>query len=123
MKTSVRLLSVAIALLMVVSTAMAQNQERGRGNRGGFGGGRGGFGGGMDASTLLRNEKVQKELELSDDQVQQLTKIAEDSRSAFSDLRDLDRDQIGEKMREAREKTQKKIDEVLYASLVARGSC
>jgi Spy/CpxP family protein refolding chaperone len=117
MKTSVRLIAAGIALLMVVSTATAQNREgQGRG-RGGQGGGRGGFGGfgGDNTSMLLRNEKVQKELELSKDQVDQLTKLAEETREAMADLRDqdLDREKRTEKATELTKKGTAKINEVL----------
>src|SRR5689334_10312744 len=89
MKTSVRFMAVAIALLVVASTAMAQNQDGQRGQRGqgrgGFGGG--GGGGGFDPTQqLLRNDAVVKELEITDDQKQQITKFAEESRDSFRDL-------------------------------------
>lgn len=109
MKTSVRLLAVAVAMLVVTSTAMAQG-PRGGGGRG-FGGGMGGMG--TDSAAMLRNEKVQKALELSADQVEQLGKVAQEARDARGDLRDLDREEMMSRMREMREKTQSKINDIL----------
>ncbi|MCC7087058.1 MAG: hypothetical protein IT427_18820 [Pirellulales bacterium] len=105
MKTSVPTLAFAVALLVFTSTSMAQNQERGR-ERGQ--GGRFGMGMGTGSTQLLQNEKVQKELELTGDQVDQLKKIADEAPS-FRDFQDLSREEITKK----REETQKKVDEVL----------
>lgn len=76
-----------LAVLAVASMAFAQpGGGGGRGPGGGFGGPGGGFGGpggGFGGGAgLLRNEEVRKELGLSEDQVAQLTKIAEEQREA-----------------------------------------
>src|SRR5207244_2412072 len=72
--TSVTVLKVAVAVVVAasVSVAMAQGQGGGRG-RGGRGGG---FG--VNPTALLQNETVQKDLDLSDDQKAQVTKLAEE---------------------------------------------
>lgn len=71
------LLSLGVATALVVGSAMAQppGGPGGPGGRMGFGMGRG-----MGLQMLLRSEKVQKELELTDDQKSQLEKIAEQAR-------------------------------------------
>ncbi|MCE9605983.1 MAG: hypothetical protein K8U03_13895 [Planctomycetia bacterium] len=105
----------------LADVGLAQQPEAGR-QRGGFGGGRG-FGG-INESALLGNEKVQKELELIDDQVKQITKLREDSqaqaRGQFEGIRDLpeaERRAKFEEMQTKREAAQKelrgKINEVL----------
>jgi Spy/CpxP family protein refolding chaperone len=116
MKTSVRFMAVAIALFVVAQAAMAQNQDGQRGQRGQGRFGGGGGGGGFDpAQQLLRNEAVVKELEITDDQKQQITKFAEDSRESFRDLfsGDLSQEEVRAKMREVTEKAKKKMDEIL----------
>ncbi len=72
-------LAVAICVVAATATAMAQGQGRGGGFGGGFGG-RGGFG--NDPTLLLGMEPVQKELTLSDDQIKQVQKLADDSQQA-----------------------------------------
>ena len=105
-------------LLAGPAAAQQQGGERPRGFGGGFGGG-----GGFDM-MLLGNEKVQKELELVDDQISKITKLREDSqaemRKNFEGFRDLSEDQRRAKMEELRTKgeaSQKelraKINEVL----------
>ena len=106
---------VAVALFAMISTSTLQAQ--GRRDRGGFGG----FGG---SSGLLGMDQVQKELDLVDDQIADIKKIQEESRSAmrglFSGLRDLPSEErrdaftaLREKMREQNEKAQVKIDKIL----------
>lgn len=113
MKTRIGLVGLVAAgcclLAMAGSAAQAQPQRGAGGGLGGFGGFGGGFGfGGL--ADALRREDVRKELELLDDQVAQLEKLAETRREKmrelFSSLRDLPQEQRGEKMRELFQKAQ-----------------
>jgi len=65
-------------------------------------------------AEVLRREDVRKELELLDDQVAQLQKLAEgrrdQMRDLFSGLRDVPQEQRGEKMRELFQKAQKDLE-------------
>lgn len=115
-----RVASATLALAAVValaSVAGAQERPRGQGGDrgrggpgGGFGGGGGGFGGfggggggqGMDTFNLVRNEAVQKELEISADQ-----------QRAVGDLRDQMQRETEDAQRRIREQYQAKLDEVL----------
>lgn len=72
-------LSVGIALTLIAGAAMAQ--PPGGGQRGQRAPGVLGFGRAMSATQLLRVEKVQKELELTDDQKAQLDKLNEEMRA------------------------------------------
>jgi Spy/CpxP family protein refolding chaperone len=100
MSRSVRLLAVSLAGLGLVSfCALAYAQPPGKGPgrpRGGFGMGGMGMMGGSPAQLwgmLLRSEKVQKELELLDDQKTKLAEIGEKAaarmREAFSGMQGL----------------------------------
>jgi len=123
MKRSLKHLSfVCFGLLLAgFLAAPASAQQQGGDRARGFGGG---FGGGGFDMMLLGNEKVQKELELVDDQISKITKLREDSqaemRKNFEGFRDLSEDQRRAKMEELRTKgeaSQKelrtKINEVL----------
>lgn len=126
MKRSLLLFSfVCFGLFLSTNPAAAQQQE-GQRPRGGFGGGRGFGGGGFGFSeqALLGNEQVQKELELSADQVAKLTKLREDSqaemRKQFEGIRELPEDQRRAKFEEMRTKGEaaqkehrSKVNEVL----------
>ena len=120
----VRVFAVGCCLALAASAAYAQPQ-RGPGGGGPGGGGPGGppggFGGGAmfggafgGLAEVLRREDVRKELELLDDQVAQLQKLAEgrrdQMRDLFSGLRDVPQEQRGEKMRELFQKAQKDIE-------------
>lgn len=114
MSTSVsfyRLGAALLALTVMSTSVMAQDGQRpdgqcGRfGNRGGFG--FGGFGGGGFSGTgLLRVEKVQTELNLSEDQKTKIREIQEAARSSFDfgSLRDLSEEERRAKFTEMREK-------------------
>lgn len=120
--------------LVVASTSVVQAQPGGgrgpRGGRGfGFGGPFGGGGGGQ--LMLLRNEKVQKELEIVDDQKAEITKLAEDQdklmREMFASFRDIPEDERQAKIEENRKKMEEnakavreKVNEILEPRQVAR---
>lgn len=114
------------ACLVAENVAVAQRRggdgERGgrRGGFRGFGFGRGGFS--MGPMQLLGNSAVQKELDLSTEQVAEVNKLTEAYRAEqrdaggrpdFSRLRDLsdeERREAFEEMRKKREEAQKKLD-------------
>lgn len=123
-------LAVGFALLLCVTDAMAQPGGRG-GRRGGPGGagpaggrmGAAGRMGGGGSQFLLRREDVRKDLELSDEQIEQLEKLSEgrepiDREALRSELEGLSDDQRIEKMRERREETAKENDEKLREILL-----
>lgn len=101
--------------LMVVGADLAMAQPGGRG------GDRGGFGRMFNSPLmLLRNERVQEELELVDDQIEELNElqqeIMEKVRDMFRDMRDLDQDERADRMRkigEYMEDIQKDVDSIL----------
>ncbi len=117
-----KLLVAALAVVCVVSVCVTTALAAQPGGRGGRGGGRGGpggmFGGGFGGGGLtgvLMREDVRKELELVDDQVADLQKLAEGRRDRmgemFSGLRDIeDREERGRKFREIMEKAQAEIE-------------
>ena len=127
----------AVAVLMSASVAFAQRPGGGQGGFGGFGGFGGGFGGAMNSPlTLAVHEAVQKELNLSDEQVGDIKslgeKAREESRSASGDrpdiqaLQQLPEDERRKKFTEFQEKSaaaakkvqekfQPKLNEILTA--------
>ena len=127
MKTRIGLVLVLVAgccAALAVSHAYAQPQPQqgpgagpgGFGGPGAFGGGFGaGFGAGFGGlADVLRRDDVRKDLELLDDQVAQLQKLAEgrrdQMRDLFSGLRDVPQEQRGEKMRELFQKSQQDLE-------------
>jgi hypothetical protein len=126
--SSVRCPLLALAgFFLTVSLGLAQEgqdqegrQRQGRGGRGGFGGGFGGgfmgFGGqdGVGGTLrLLTNAEVQKDLEMTQDQIDKIKKIddayQEDAAEGrgnfnFQELQDLSEEERGKKMAEFREK-------------------
>lgn len=128
-------LSAFVGLLCLGAVADAQpqgNRQRGGpGGPGGFGG-FGGFGGGGGDPTmmLLRMDKVREELDLLEDQVAELQKIEESSRSLFQrpenagELTEEQREQRREEMRKRFEEFQKtaraKIAEILLPHQTSR---
>jgi hypothetical protein len=123
-KYSVLILGVILGVAILASTSWAQppggRQGRGMGPMGG--------GGAMGLLALLNNEKVQKELELVDDQKTKLKTLGEETRTAmmesFGALRDLSDEERGPKMeqlmKENQEKTQKKLAEILMPNQLVR---
>ena len=63
--------TVAVAVLAMVTSALAQGQGRRNGRGGGFGG--------VNPLTLLQNDKVQADLVLSADQKSQVAKLVEET--------------------------------------------
>jgi len=107
--------NLVVVLLVTVLVAgdwcLAQERD-GRGDRGGRFRGPGprmriGGPGGMGKAMLLRSDQVQKELDLSEDQVKQIREVMEsarnDMRELFAGVRELPEDKRREKFRELRE--------------------
>jgi Spy/CpxP family protein refolding chaperone len=111
-------LKFAAAFFAATSIAMAQpGGGQGRGP-GGFGGGGGGFG--SDPTMLLSLEPVQKELELSEEQKADLTKLSEEGRSLFADFRNLSREEITKKLEERTAENKKRLDGILLKPQLGR---
>jgi Spy/CpxP family protein refolding chaperone len=113
-KLLVTALAVVCVLSVCITTAFAQPGGRGRGRGGPGGGFGGGFGGGGLTGVLMR-EDARKELELVDEQVADLQKLAEGQRERmgemFSGLRDIeDREERFAKMRDLMQKAQAEIE-------------
>jgi Spy/CpxP family protein refolding chaperone len=111
-----------LASMMLASEAQAQGGgARGRGPGGG-GGPMGGGGGGV--LMLVQNEKVQKELEIVDEQKTKLTALAEEQRTSmrelFSSTQDASREERQTKMQAEQEKFQKKLAEILLPKQLER---
>lgn len=120
----------AAALLLASTTVLAQQQQQGQNRfqgRGGFGGGFGG--GGDNVFALLGNEKVQKELELVDEQKADLKKLGEDAQAKmreamtgfnFREASEADRTKLREKTEALTKDARKKVDEILIPDQVKR---
>lgn len=119
-KLAKSLLWVLAAVLIAGSWAEAQDREGRRRGRGGFGRGPRG----PETYMLLLSAQVQKELKLSEEQVVEIQKVADETRQAmmtfFAGFRDLSREEREEKREEMREKRkemtqdiQKKIDALM----------
>jgi hypothetical protein len=110
------MLTLAAGVALSVSTAFAQP------GGGGFGFGRGGGFGQADPATLLGQESVQKDLELSGDQKTQVTKLAEDTRNARRELRQSGAtpEEMGKKTQEMTAANKKKVAEILQPPQTAR---
>lgn len=91
------LAAATFAAALAATPAFAQRQG---GGFGGFGGGRGGGG----LLGLLRMEEVQKEIELLDDQKEQVNKLAEEARAAFTQGQQGDRESFQNLSEEERQK-------------------
>lgn len=95
---------VAIACGIVLTLAAVASAQRGR------------FGGRGDSPLgLLRSDEVQKELEITDEQKAEITKILEESRGDRPriNFRDLSEEQRREKFAELREQAQKRAAETM----------
>lgn len=116
--------AVGLAFALVATSAVAQPP----GGPGGPGGQRGPgmfmMGGGMMGyAQLLRIEKVQKEIELTDDQKAELQKIEEQSRTRMRELFQgggQDREAARQRFEQARQETEKAIEGVLLPNQVKR---
>ena len=113
---------VGLAVLLSATDVMAQPG-------GGRQGGRGGRGGGEDSSgRLLRNEAVQKDLELSGDQIDLIEGLSQgrggDRESIMAELDGLSGEERMEKMREMRdrrtEEMKKELDDILLPHQMER---
>lgn len=107
--------SVGCWVALAGAYAQAQPQRGPGGGPGGPGAFGGGFGGGFGGlADVLRRQDVRKDLELLDDQVAQLEKLAEgrreQMRELFSGLRDVPQEERGAKMRELVQKAQKDLE-------------
>lgn len=116
MRRTLGLAAVGFAMLMLVTAASAQERQgRGRGE-----GGRGGPGGRGPGSMLL-NENVQKELNLSEDQVKKIKEAAEKVQASHKEELDAlgkaDRSEGREKrqslFRTMSQETDKQVKEIL----------
>lgn len=111
---------VCVGACVAVLAATPAWAQPGGGGRGGavFGGG---FGGG-DLAGLLRREDVQKELELLDDQIEQLQKLAEGQREkmreAFQGTQDLSREERMQKFQELMQKNREDQDKEIAGVLL-----
>ncbi|XZE54289.1 hypothetical protein SH139x_000246 [Planctomycetaceae bacterium SH139] len=117
------LLSVALLSVLLVTPCFAQGGRGGRGG-GGFGGGMGMMGGGggdMMLLGLLRVEAVQKEIDMSTDQIEAIGKVSESATEgverpdfrAMRDASEAEREKMMEKMRKQSEEIGKKVTEQL----------
>lgn len=121
-----RVTNLALAVLLTVGLTAGAALAQPPGGPGGRG--PGGFGmmggGGMGWSQLLQIEKVQKEIELTDDQKAEIEKIVtanrEKMRELFGQGQGGDRQANFEKMRELQQEAQKKIEDALLPHQVAR---
>src|SRR5688572_20610066 len=125
MRTLVKVLCVVGLSALLVGTAEAQEEKRQRGQKGGQKGGGGQFGqfgrGGMGGAMLLANESVQKELNLTEDQLakvkERATKMREEGQERFAGLRELGEDERRQKlaaiMKETEAQNKKFLEETL----------
>jgi hypothetical protein len=111
----------AAAMLCYTNHAQAQGPGGRGGMRGMMGGGPMGGGGAMMQAALLGNEKVQKELDLVDDQKKKIADLEGEMRISmrdmFSSLQDLSGEErmtkMQELMKENQDKMQKKLADIL----------
>ena len=119
------LLVVATGLILLATDVMAQGPGgRGRGGRGGGGQGRGGI------QALLQREDVQRELEITDDQMEELRELGqnrgdrsqrEKMREELEGLSDDERQEKLQEMRQKRTEDQKaQLGEVLLPQQIRR---
>lgn len=108
--TAVLVFGLGVALIAGTALAQPPGGRGGQRGPGGFFGG--GPGGGMGVQFLLRSEKIQKELELTDDQKAELQKIAEQAREKMREaFQSGQRDP--QRFRQLMEETNKAIQNVL----------
>ncbi|MCX7992622.1 MAG: hypothetical protein N2651_03015 [Fimbriimonadales bacterium] len=104
-----RWIAVSVFAVALVGGALAQSgfgQQRGQGGQGprGQGFGRMMGGAGMMSGMLLQRPDVQRELNLTEQQKNQIRQMQENQRTAMEELRNLPPDQRRQKMQELREK-------------------
>ncbi len=76
--------------------------------------------GGLGGLMLLRSDVVQKDLDLTDDQKDSITKLQDKAREAFSSLQGLNQEERQAKMQELRKDQEEKIGGILNAKQKAR---
>ena len=137
---AIRRVLVVLAALLMMAASVDLAQAQGRGGRGGRGGGFGQFsggfgGGGVSAMALVRRSDVQKELDLTDDQISDIDEIAQAARENrggfggfdFGALRDGSPEERAEALakfrelrRERTEEQDKKVQELLSKTQQSR---
>ena len=106
-KVCVTILAIGLAAL-AASPALAQQPGQGRGGRGG----RGGFE--LNAAALLRMEKVQEELKITDEQKAEFTKITDKYKDDIAKARtDMNREKMAELRKAETEDMDKAIPTIL----------
>ncbi|HEX4147796.1 MAG TPA: hypothetical protein VHY20_02365 [Pirellulales bacterium] len=120
---------VCLLALVLVTESMAQDRGRGGpggssgGDRGGDRGGRGGYSGRSSRSSpvsLLGQESVQKELQLTPKQVQALASISEQQRAAISQAYQLEREERYPKIEEINKQTEGLVGQVITPQQLQR---
>jgi len=118
MNRRVIFLSALAAVLMMTLAAYGQDRPRPAGQ--------GRMGMGMGSAMLLRNEAVQKELSITDEQMTKLKEVIEvprgegGNRPNFRDMSDEEREKAMEEMAKRTAEQEKKIAEILDEKQVAR---
>lgn len=110
MKRFMQITLAAAVVAIVVSPALAQQRQRGRGF--------GGFGG--STIFLLGQKSVQEELKLSDEQVTKVKELADKQRESFQGLRDLSQEERRTKMQEMAKANEKAVAEILKPQQLRR---
>jgi eukaryotic-like serine/threonine-protein kinase len=100
MRNLLRVAPAGIIVVLVASAALAQPPFRGGMFRG-------------NPAMLLQQESVQKDLKLSDSQVKKVQELGEKMREKFEELRDLEPEERGKKMRELTAENDKAIANIL----------
>lgn len=101
MRNLLRMALAGTIIVLIASVALAQPPFRG-----------GMFGAGNPA-MLLRQESVQKELKLSDDQIKKVEELGEAMREKFQEARDLEGEERAKKMRELTTENEKALGKLL----------
>jgi hypothetical protein len=114
-----------IAPVILLAASIANAQSSGGQGAAGFGGGPGSFGAfgagiGSDPTILLSLEPVQKELEISEEQKAELTKLSNDGANLFAEFRNLSRDERNKKMEERTAANKKRVAEILLPPQTGR---
>ena len=123
-------ITMAATLFLAATAVWAQQQQQGQSRFQGRGGFSGGFQSpGSDWFGLLANAKVQKELELLDEQKTDLKKIGDELQAKrreafeginFREMTDADREKLRTRSDALAKETRRKLEEVLLAEQVAR---
>src|SRR5260221_12970611 len=84
-----RFITLALAVAVLATTLVFAQRQRG-----------GGGGGTMTGAMLLGKKSVQAELKITDDQLKKVEDLSAKQREAFAGLRDLSREERGQKIAE-----------------------